>query len=130
MSNQCILFLTDNEFLVHVINKQTCKDKALMFFVRKLVSICLYHNIVFKAKHIPGTHNSLADALSRLQVQTFRQLAPAMDPLPTEIPQHLSSIGVGGTRAFLKNDLIPTQLHTTFHLMVIYMFFHILLYYL
>ena len=28
-----------------------------------------------------------------------------------------SSIGVGGTRAFLKNDLIPTQLHTTFHLM-------------
>lgn len=89
MSNQCILFLTDNESLVHVINKQTCKDKALMFFVRKLVSICLYHNIVFKAKHIPGTHNSLADALSRLQVQTFRQLAPAMDPLPTEIPQHL-----------------------------------------
>ena len=31
---------------------------------------------------------------------------------------HMSSIGVGGTRAFLKNALIPTQLHTTFHLMV------------
>ena len=29
-----------------------------------------------------------------------------------------SSIGVGGTSTFLKNDLIPTQLHTTFHLMV------------
>ena len=27
MSNQCILFFTDNESLVHVINRQTCKDK-------------------------------------------------------------------------------------------------------
>ena len=37
-----------------------------------------------------GIHNNLADALSRLQVQTFRHLAPAhMDPLPTDIPQHL-----------------------------------------
>ena len=29
----------------------------------------------------------------------------------------VSSIGVAGTRAFCKNDLIPTQLHTTLHLM-------------
>ncbi|CAH3116352.1 unnamed protein product [Porites lobata] len=27
MSNQCILFFTDNESLVQVINRQTCKDK-------------------------------------------------------------------------------------------------------
>ena len=61
-----------------------------MAFVRKLVSICLHDNILFKAKHIRGVHNNLADALSRLQVQTFRQLIPArMDPLPTETPQHL-----------------------------------------
>ena len=91
MSNQCILFFfTDNESLVHVINRQTCKDKHLMAFVRKLVSICLHHNIIFKAKQIRGIHNNLADALSRLQVQTFRHLAPAhMYPLPTDIHQHL-----------------------------------------
>ena len=90
MGNQCILlFFTDNESLVHLINRQTCKDKYLMAFVRKLVSICLHHNILCKAKHIRGVHNNLADALSRLQVQTFRQLALAhMDPLPTKIPQH------------------------------------------
>ena len=90
MGNQYILFFTDNESLVHVINRQTCKDKHLMAFVRKLVSICLHHNILFKAKNIRRIHNNLADALSRLQVQTFRHLAPAhMDPLPTDIPQHL-----------------------------------------
>ena len=56
----------------------------------ELVSICLHYNILFKAKHIPGVHNKMADALSRLQVQTFRHLAPPqMDSLPTEIPQYL-----------------------------------------
>ena len=61
-----------------------------MAFVRKLVSICLHYNILFKAKHIPGVRNQLADALSRLQVQTFRRLAPPhMDSLPTEISQYL-----------------------------------------
>ena len=90
MRNRCILFFTDNESLVHVINKQSSKDNSLMFFVRKLVLICLEYNIVFKAKHIAGVKNRLADSLSRLQVQYFKQLAPAhMDKLLTEIPLHL-----------------------------------------
>ena len=61
-----------------------------MVFVRKLVLVCLSNNIVFKAKHIPGLCNTLADALFRLQLQTFKQLAPAyMYTCPTEIPLHL-----------------------------------------
>ena len=90
MQNRCILFFTDNEALVHVINKQSCKDKELMFFVRKLVLVCLQNNIVFKAKHIRGINNTLADSLSRLQIQKFRLLAPVhMDQTQTEIPLYL-----------------------------------------
>ena len=90
MQNHCILFFTDNEALVHVINKQSCRDKRLMSFLRQLVLICLRNNIVFKAKHVPGSRNGLADALSRLQVQTFQRLAPSsMDTWPTDIPLHL-----------------------------------------
>ena len=90
MRNQSILFFTDNAALVHVINKQSCRDKTLMVFVRKLVLVCLEHNISFKAKHIPGVNNKLADCLSRFQVQTFKQLAPAkMNPFPTDIPLQL-----------------------------------------
>jgi hypothetical protein len=77
LANHSILFFTDNEALVHVINQQSCKDTALMFFVRKLVLVCLNHNILFKAKHIPGTYNRLADLLSGFQVQTFEREAPA-----------------------------------------------------
>lgn len=87
ISAYCFL-LTVNPWFI--INKQTCKDRVLMAFVWKLVSICLHHNILFKAKHIQGVRNRSADALSRLQVQTFRHLAPPhMDSLPSEIPRCL-----------------------------------------
>ena len=93
MKNRRVLFFTDNEALVHVINRQSCRDRDLMFFVRELVLVCLRHNVHFKAKHTPGLHNKLADSLSRLQLQTFRQLAPAhMHPFPTEIPHHLQPL--------------------------------------
>ena len=88
--NKRITFFTDNEALVHVINKSTCKDKYLLTFVRKLVLVCLRQNILFKAQHIPGFKNVLPDALSRLQISRFKALAPAcMDSAPTIIPSHL-----------------------------------------
>jgi hypothetical protein len=43
-----------------------------MIFVRRLVLACLKFNILFRAKHVPGAKNTLADALSRLQVSKFR----------------------------------------------------------
>lgn len=49
--DKCITFSTDNEDLIHLINKTTCKDKYLMIFVRKLELVCLKHNILFRAKH-------------------------------------------------------------------------------
>ena len=89
MKNHCILFFTDNEAFVDVINKQTCKDKQLMQFVRKLVLICLKH-ILFKAKHVPGSKNCLTDSLSRLQIQAFLHSAPSyMAQSPTVISPHL-----------------------------------------
>lgn len=53
-----------------------------MFFVRKLVSICLHHNIHFKAKHIPGIGNRLAHAVS-LAGTDFHAVGPSLHrPLP------------------------------------------------
>ena len=72
--------------VVAVINKQTSKCTRMMCLVRMLVLDCLKLNIVFKAKHIPGVDNDLADALSRLQVQRFRQLAPNAKAIATPCP--------------------------------------------
>ena len=77
MRNQRILFYTDNAALVEIINKTTSRDPTVMIFVRRLVLACLKFNILFRAKHVPGSKNTLADALSRLHVSKFRELAPA-----------------------------------------------------
>ena len=60
-----------------------------MTLVRLLVSTCLRYNINFRSKHVAGKFNNKADALSCLQIQTFRSLSPEVDPDPTEVPQEL-----------------------------------------
>ena len=85
-----------------------------MFFVRKLVLICLEYNIVCKAKHIAGVKNRLADSLSRLQVQYFKQLAPRShgqasygDP-PTSAALELAAIVTTLMQSSLQSSSLPT----------------------
>ena len=89
MHNHAIIFHTDNESLVSVIRKQSSKDSLSMVLVRHLVLSCLNKNILFSSEHIPGRKNNPADALSRLQVSTFRELNPHAQEEPTRIPHHL-----------------------------------------
>ena len=86
LANKCISFHTDNAALVEIINKQTSKDKKIMYLVRKLVLKCLEFNILFHATHIRGVDNSLADYLSRQQIDSFKALAPHADQHPTPVP--------------------------------------------
>lgn len=87
-----IMFYSDNMAVVEIINKQTCKDTALMRLVRRLVIAALTYNIVFRAKHIKGKTNVIADYLSRSQFQKARALAPWLAPHQTAIPDHLLHI--------------------------------------
>ena len=83
-----IMFYTDNAAVVSVINKQTAKDKHLMSLVRSLVLTTLSHNILFKAKHIPGYSNVIPDLLSRRRIEKAQSLAPWLDKVKTPIPDH------------------------------------------
>jgi hypothetical protein len=54
------------------------------------VLACLNFNILFRARHVPGVKNVLADSLSQLQVTKFKQLAPVgTHSSLTVIPDHL-----------------------------------------
>ena len=81
--------MTDNQSIVYIINKQSSKDKDIMQLVRSLVLCSLKYNIVFKAKHIPGKSNTIADLLSRCQVDQARRRFPALAPLPVCVPKEL-----------------------------------------
>lgn len=89
LRNQCIVLHSDNEAVVYIIRKQTCKVTDVMALVRRLVLASMKFNILIRAEHIPGKFNLLPDLLSRLQITRFHSLAPEMDKKPTTVPADL-----------------------------------------
>ena len=64
MANHSVLFLSDNQAVVEVINKQSAKNSHLMRLNRRLMVTAMKFNVYFKAKHIPGKTSIIADKLS------------------------------------------------------------------
>ena len=73
-ANKSVCFFTDNEALIPTTNNQTSHEPHIMALLRPLVLACLRFNINYAACHIPGRINNLANKLSHLQVDEFRQL--------------------------------------------------------
>ena len=57
-----------------------------MKLMRKLTWCACKYNFTFFAKHVPGVKNNLADSLSRLQIDKFRQLASQAEKHPHLCP--------------------------------------------
>ncbi|XP_054843457.1 uncharacterized protein LOC129335043 [Eublepharis macularius] len=93
LANHSVHFWCDNMAVVQVVNSLSSKSRRVMRLVRVFTLQCLRLNILFRAKHVPGVSNCIADALSRLQMARFRQLAPEADLQPALMPQFLWQIG-------------------------------------
>ena len=85
-SQKRLLFHCDNLAVTDIWHSGTSNCPKIMTLIRKLFFITAKHNFTVNVKHIPGTNNSIADALSRLQMVKFRQLAPKAHPIETKIP--------------------------------------------
>lgn len=88
MRNKKIIFNCDNAAVVYAINTMTSKSDNVMTLLRPLTLKCLRLNVIAKAKHISGKTN-ITDRLSRLQLDTFRKLAPLAQKDPDVMPSHL-----------------------------------------
>ena len=85
-SRRRLIFHSDNQATCHILNKGRSKCPQIMRLLRRLVLLATHDNFAFSAVHIPGYLNTLADSLSRLQIQKFRTLAPHAEPAPCSIP--------------------------------------------
>ena len=92
--NNCVASYTDNAAIVDVINKQTSKHPLIMILARHLVLTTLTYNILFRARHIPGVHNAVADCILRFQVEQLKKISPGADKLPTPVPTHLLNLKI------------------------------------
>ena len=84
-----VLFRSDNDAVVHIVNSRTSKVPCLMRLLRSLLLAAARHSFTFSAQHVPGVTNQVADALSRFRWQEFRQLVPYAQLHPTPIPLDL-----------------------------------------
>ena len=91
-SGKRLQFWCDNKSVVAIINSGHSKAPRVMDLVRFLVLISMKHNFLVRARHVPGVSNAIADALSRFQVQRFRELAPQADQTPCTIPPSLMTL--------------------------------------
>ena len=81
-----IIFVCDNLSAVYILQKGRSKCMAIMKLIRTLTWTAAVCNFHFTARHLAGIKNKIADSLSRLLLQQFRQLAPEADKDPQICP--------------------------------------------
>ena len=91
VKNTYVLFHSDNEGVVEVLNKQSSPNAIIMRIVRPLVLLLIKYNIMLRSKHVPGMDNTLCDQISRFQVTDPFLANHGMKPEPEVIPAHLQS---------------------------------------
>ena len=79
-----VTFRTDAEAAMHAINGSTAKDPGMAHLLRQLAIHACRHQYDFRAVHIAGAKNVIADELSRHGSSAqFRSLCPQSMLLPT-----------------------------------------------
>ena len=85
-----ILFHCDNKAVTEVWQSGLSRSPQLMALVRALFFVAAKGNFHVLVRHIAGIDNSIADALSCLEIRKFRQLAPQAAREFTPIPAMLT----------------------------------------
>ena len=102
----------DNEAVVAILGSQYCKEPTLMHMLRVLFFAEAHYQFRLVAQHIPGTRNTLADHLSRNQLNEFQKKFLSANkhasPVPFSLLQWLLDTQVDWTSEHW------TQLFTTF----------------
>ncbi|XP_053563915.1 uncharacterized protein LOC128654176 [Bombina bombina] len=93
LGNKRVCFHSDNQGVVWAINRLTANSPAVIRLLRVFVLECLRCNISFRAVHVPGRFNVIADALSRFQWDRFREVAPGAERDGVACPEDLWYLG-------------------------------------
>ncbi|XP_053558364.1 uncharacterized protein LOC128649240 [Bombina bombina] len=88
-----VCFHSDNLGVVWAINRLTANSPAVIRLLRAFVLECLRCNVSWRAVHVPGRLNVIADSLSRFQWDRFREAAPGADAEGWECPEDLWQLG-------------------------------------
>ena len=88
-SGKRIVIVTDNKPITQIWQSGTSPSPRLMVLVRRLFLFAGEIGFTLAFKHISGSKNEIADALSRFQEERFRTLAPDAKMLPSTLPDEI-----------------------------------------
>ena len=91
-AGQRIVFLTDNLPITQIWEKGSSPVPDIMTLVRQLFLLAVNNQFSVAFKHIPGSKNPIADAISRFQERRFRALMPDAAAEQTPIPSGIWSL--------------------------------------
>jgi hypothetical protein len=89
--NSNIIFHSDNQGVVEIINKQSARSEYVMAILRPLVLLLIKHNIMLRSVHIPGHKNVLCDRISRFQVTSQMLADYRMNKQSEKVPTQVSA---------------------------------------
>ena len=92
MAREVGAFLVRQMAVVALINSGSNRENTLMHLMRCLSFIMAKYNFVVSAAHIKGSHNVLADALSRNNRAYFLSHYPQAQPSLTLVPLELEEL--------------------------------------
>ena len=82
----------DNMAVVNIIASNSSRDKLAMHLLRALHFVCAFYSIQLSVKHIPGSDNTIADAISRrFSSLTCQEPARSQHPYQTRCGQFWSA---------------------------------------
>ncbi|XP_040285981.1 uncharacterized protein LOC120999169 [Bufo bufo] len=85
-SGKAVKCYSDNSSACDIINKGRSSSLTMMRLIRKLTWLAATVQFHLICLHIPGIHNTAADALSRSQFQVFFQALPSAHHQPSRTP--------------------------------------------
>ena len=85
-----ILVRSVSMVIVEAWGRQSSPNPLIQRYIRAFAHMCCVGNFSLSIVHIPGTENSIADAISRQQVARFRLLHPLASQLSLPPPPQAS----------------------------------------
>ena len=101
---KCVTCYSDNQAVVAVANKQSCRDQCLMHLLRCLFYFEAHYQFIIHAKHITVSCNDKADDLSRNNLSAFLSKVPNADSSPAQAPTQLYSLLLSQELDWLSPD--------------------------
>ena len=99
-----VLVWCDNMAVVSIMASQTSKDPLIMHLLRCMHFFWALHDISVQAEHIPGASNTVADAISRNNLQVMFQEVPSASKVPDPIHPALRQLLVDQRPDWLSDN--------------------------